>query len=295
MSGFDRTNRRDYSNFDKMSTDELKELLRQDSYLEEDEKSDYDAMLYITEVILEREGKDKAAEAAETEAAWKQFKEKYMPQDCDGRSLYDLDDEDDEPAQKSAAVLLPRKTPRGLKWLVGVAAAVAVLVIGTVTAKAFGFDIWDALISWGRETFNISRGEPDGEKVIPEELKELADVLIKNGVASKLLPSYIPEGYTAIDVGTIEMDNSTIVSCFLEKGEGNIVLQYTVYSSEQNLADIQKNDPAPEFYEHGGRQFYIVNNYDEFDVSWVEGNVEGTIYGLSTRDELIKIIDSIGG
>ena len=298
MSEFDKRQHRDYSIFDRMSTDELKEILRQDSYQEENRKTDIDAILYITEVIAGREDEDieKTNKVKNTDAAWQEFKEKYMPQDSDGKSLYDFDDEDGEPEPKIVEHVSHKKAKRGILWIIRIAAIVAVLVIiGTVTASALGFNVWEALINWGKETFNISNGESLEEKVIPEELRELELALIENGLASSLLPGYIPDGYKLSDISVGKYGNSIDIFCFLENEDKNIVIQYTTYTSEQIATDVQKNDPTPEVYESGGRKYYIVKNYDVFDASCIEGNVSMQLLGISSHTEIIKIIDSIGG
>ena len=296
MSEFDKRQHRDYSIFDKMSTDELKEILRQDSYQEENRKTDIDAILYITEVIAGREEIEKTNKVKNADAAWQEFKEKYMPQDGDGKSLYDFDDEDDEPEPKTVEHVAQKKAKRGILWVIRIAAIVAVLaVIGTVTASALGFNVWEALINWGRETFNISGGEVRDEKVIPLELKELEHTLYEIGMKNDLLPSYIPDGYKFSDISVGETGNSTDILCFLENGDSNLMLQYTIYSFEYVNTDVQKDDPSPEIYEYGGRQYYIVNNYKMYGASFVEDNVFVQFLGLDSREELIKILNSIGG
>ena len=296
MSEFDKRQHRDYSIFDRMSTDELKELLRQDSYQEENRKTDIDAILYITEVIAGREDIEKTNKVKNADAAWQEFKEKYMPQDGDGKSLYDFDDEDDEPEPKIVEHASQKKAKRGILWVIRIAAVITVLaIIGTVTASALGFNVWEALLNWGKKTFNISIGEPYYEKVIPEQLKELSTVLVNYGVPKSQLPSYIPDGYTSQDVYTMETNSSIIIACFLENNDSNIMIQYSIYSSAQNATDVQKNEPKPEIYESSGVKYYITNNYDIYNISWTEENIEGLIVTTESKDEVLKIINSIGG
>ena len=68
---------RDFSYFDKLSTEELREIIRQDSLLDENEDSDMDAILYITEVLANREKEENERNVKDVEAAWKSFKENY--------------------------------------------------------------------------------------------------------------------------------------------------------------------------------------------------------------------------
>ncbi|MEI3085701.1 MAG: sigma-70 family RNA polymerase sigma factor [Oscillospiraceae bacterium] len=70
---------RDFSYFDKLSTEELREIIRQDSLLDENEDSDIDAILYITEVLANREKEENERNVKDVEAAWKSFKENYYP------------------------------------------------------------------------------------------------------------------------------------------------------------------------------------------------------------------------
>ena len=47
------TSTRDFSHLDKLSTEELQEILRQDSLLDDD-SSDIDTILYITDLLAKR-------------------------------------------------------------------------------------------------------------------------------------------------------------------------------------------------------------------------------------------------
>ena len=69
---------RDFSRFDMMNTEELKELLYQDSLLTDEQesvtdeqKSDMDAILYIMEVVAKREAAEHPENSPSAEDAWK--------------------------------------------------------------------------------------------------------------------------------------------------------------------------------------------------------------------------------
>ena len=76
---------KDFSHFDKLSTEELREILRQDS-LSEDSSSDVDAILYITGLLVSRSGS--ANDSVEVEKAWESFKENYYPYISDPEPLW---------------------------------------------------------------------------------------------------------------------------------------------------------------------------------------------------------------
>lgn len=82
------TSTRDFSHFDKLSTEELQEILRQDSFLDDD-SSDIDAILYITNLLASRASS--SDDSKDVEAAWKSFKENYYPYISDSEPLYSFD------------------------------------------------------------------------------------------------------------------------------------------------------------------------------------------------------------
>lgn len=102
MSEANRSTGQDYSVFDRMSTEELNEYLRKDSYKSSDE-SNMDEILYVMEVLAKREEQDPTCDVPDVQAAWASFIQNYYTEDGDGKSLYDFDDEDDEPEPAPSA------------------------------------------------------------------------------------------------------------------------------------------------------------------------------------------------
>lgn len=151
---------RDFSYFDKLSTEELREIIRQDSLLDENEDSDIDAILYITEVLANREKEENERNVKDVEAAWKSFKENYYPYISDPEPLYSFDSPEDKVVKAK-----PRRLSRTMKTL-SVAAVLAVVIIsGSVTASAFGYNLWGAVAEWTRDTFGFTQGQ---NKVYPK-------------------------------------------------------------------------------------------------------------------------------
>lgn len=92
---------RDFSHFDKLSTEELQEIIRQDSFLDDD-SSDIDAILYITDLLVKRS--DSSNNSKDVEAAWKSFKENYYPYISDPEPLYSFDSPEDEVVKAKLAI-----------------------------------------------------------------------------------------------------------------------------------------------------------------------------------------------
>ena len=228
MAESTRQTGQDHSKFDNMSTAELNEYLRQDSYCED---SNLDDILYVMEVLERREKEDGNYSPPDVQKAWAEFQKYYNTEDNDGKPLHDFDDEDDD--EPTAEIISIKKARKGLnrtiKSIISVAAVLCVILAGSVTAKALGYDIWDAIIVWTKDTFGFETtvNEPKPSeyvKQIPEELTELNDLMLNHGLSNKLIPSYIPEGYK---MGSLEYDDlgdADTIFCQLSNGANDIML-----------------------------------------------------------------------
>lgn len=297
MAESTRQKDRDHSKFDNMSTAELNEYLRQDSYCED---SNLDDILYVMEVLERREKEDGNYSPPDVQKAWAEFQKYYNTEDNDGKPLHDFDDEDDdEPTAEITSIKKARKgLNRTIKSIISVAAVLCVILAGSVTAKALGYDIWDAIIVWTKDTFGFETtvNEPKPSeyvKQIPEELTGLNDLMLNHGLSNKLIPSYIPEGYK---MGSLEYDDlgdADTIFCQLSNGANDIMLIYSIHSGDSTSFQLEKDALSPEKYESGGTTYYIMSNMDDYLVSWLSDNVECTILGIPSHDEALKMITSL--
>lgn len=301
MAESTRQTGQDHSKFDSMSTAELNEYLRQDSYCED---SNLDDILYVMEVLERREKEGGNYTPPDVEKAWADFQKYYNTEDNDGKPLHDFDDEFDDTfgSEPTAEITSIKKTRKGLsrtvKSLISVAAAIFVVIIGSVTAKALGYDIWDAVVVWTKDTFGFETtvDEPESTyhvKQIPAELVELKNLMIEHGMSKTLIPGYIPEGYK---IGNLEYDNlgdADTIFCQLSNGANDIMLIYSIHSGDSASFQLEKDALSPEKYESGGTTYYIMSNMDDYFVSWLTDNVECTILGIPSHDEALKMIASL--
>ena len=297
MAESTRQKDRDHSKFDNMSTAELNEYLRQDSYRED---SNTDDILYIMEVLERREKEENKSNAPDVRKAWAEFQKYYNTEDNDGKPLHDFDDEDDdEPTAEIISIKKARKgISRTIKSIISVAAVLCVILAGSVTAKALGYDIWDAIIVWTKDTFGFETtvNEPKPTpyvKQIPEELDELKNLMTEHGLSNKLIPGYIPEGYKLANLEYSDLGDADTIFCQLSNGSNDIMLIYSMYSGDSTSFQLEKDALSPEKYESGGTTYYIMSNMDDYLVSWLSDNVECTILGIPSHDEALKMITSL--
>ena len=155
---------RDFSKFDEMSTEELNEILRQDSQLPDGEDSDTDAILYIMGVIAKRNQELPSSDFGDVNHAWSSFNKNYRFASSEGCSLFDFDDEPQLNGTSDKTQILqpaPRSNTRPRKWVLRtariLAAVIAVLLATSLTAYAFGFDLWGAIANWTKRHLVSSR------------------------------------------------------------------------------------------------------------------------------------------
>lgn len=286
--------RRDFSKFDSMSTEMLQDILRQDFLLPEEE-SDTDAILYITEVLAKRENQSK--NDADVEAAWNSFNENYR---FNTDSIYDTDTpETDSDNRNSTSSKLPTKPRRLSAFRILSVASILVLVIilGTITSYAMGYNLFGAVVSWTEEIFGFSFSDSESSIKMaeyPEALSELFDAFIDYQIPTTILPQYLPDGYNDSETLIMEALNYTDFYTRLSNGTSDIILHYRLHDVAGYTSETEKSASPPEIYYSNGNQYYIMTNVGRYLAIWTNENVECCINQVESREELKRILDSIG-
>lgn len=264
----------DFTKYDSMATQELEEILRLDAEMPEGQESDTDKILYIMEVLTERKRNNSHA-GNTTHDAYESFKQNYMP-------------ETDDP------VILTKTKRRGSHWIRRLAAAAAVLVIliaGSVTAKAFGVDIWKAVVQWTQETFHFGNwGDSDPNH--NRAYSSLQEALEQGNVPAWLIPSYIPAEFVLNDIHVEQTPSRKIYRAIYTNEEQ--VLRVTVQDHlDGDPIYVEQSEGLVEEYEAYGITYYLFSNYGNNRAVWLYESYECDISGEVTIEELKKMIDSI--
>jgi len=289
VSNHDNFNLSDRAHLEQMSTAELEELLR--ASVHPDSQMDESTILLILEVL---ERRDPAMQPQEVAAAWERFEREVIdaPQTAQTENETDIENEHKE---------IPLTKKRGrLSKILGTAAIIVVVLFaaGSLIPTAEGTNFWVAILDWTRETFGFAaNGEEWDENDVPEPLAELNDLMLQHKLSyPDIMPHYIPEGYEKVFSAVDDRDDVTVFMCQLQKGNDTIVLQYRVWKEKDSVAETQKDMDEPEsFMNQNSQLFYIAQNEDLFNATWVKGSIECSIFNVSSREELIKILDSIQG
>ena len=212
----------DFSRFDSMTNEELEEILRLDAQKEEGEESDLEMLLYVMEVLAVRR-KNSETPGKTAGEAFETFKAHYMP-----------DDSTDDTAQVSSKVQVinMKPTKRLRPWLsrlVATAAILALVLVSSVTVHAMGIDIWDIVVKWTQETFQLrSVDATEPIEALPNDNRSyssLEDALYESGITLTLVPTSFPDGYELVDIKIDESPMQLSILAFYQCGGKNIKIQ----------------------------------------------------------------------
>lgn len=279
----ENTNRRhqDFAKYDAMSTEELEEILRLDLDAPPEQESDTEVLLTIMEILAQRkkESGNKAFEALDS------FRRNYMPEE-----------DQTAPILHCKKNTYSRTPARWLRTLAATAAVVALILLSSVTAKAFGWDIWDAVIKWTEDTFHINIGIPsdssDPGRSDVLHFSSLEDALKQNNVVIALVPTQIPNGYELTNLTIERTPLQKIYSAIYRSGDFSlriVVFEYLNIAPEY----VEQGDGLIETYEKAGIKYYLFSNNINTMAVWINGPFECQISGKLTVDELKTMIDSI--
>lgn len=274
MSGNQIRGNGDLSYCDTMTTEELEEILRLDAEMPEGQESDTEKILYIMEVLAERKRNTSHTGNTALEA-YESFKQNYM-----------LETDDN-----AIPIKTKRRCPRWARSLTAAAAVLAILLTGSVTAKAFGFNIWKAVIQWTQETFHFGdwgNSEPKSNL----QFDSLQAALEEGNTPTWLVPTSIPEGFNLTDINTEQSPVKKVYRAKYTNEES--VLRITVQDHlGKGPVYVEQNEGLVEEYKVLGTTYYLFSNYETNRAVWLCESYECDISGDVTIEELKEMINSI--
>ena len=264
----------DLAKYDSMATEELEEILRLDAEMPEGQESDTDKILYIMEVLTERKRNNSHTGNTALEA-YESFKQNYMPE-TDNH-------------------IIPMKTKRrGTCWirsLTAVAAVLVVLIAGSVTAKAFGVDIWKAVVQWTQETFhfgNWGNSDPNHNR----SYSSLQEALAQGNVPTWLVPTNIPEEFSLTEINIKQTPMKKMYTAKYTSGEKVLIIAVRDYLNGDPYY-AEQSDGLVEEYKALDITYYLFENNQQVQAVWIVDSYECYISGTVTIDELKMMISSI--
>ena len=268
----------DLSKYDIMTTEELEEILRLDAQAPEEQGSDTEMILYVMEVLAARK-RNNGHTGKTAREAYGSFKQHYLPE------VENIVNTRDIPTKIRIAF------PRWLRCLAATAAVIAILLVGTVTAKAFGVDIWEAVVKWTQETFHF--GECGNSQTNDDKpYVSLNEALEEGNVGVSLVPTWIPNGYDIIEISVERSPTTKKYVAIYANGERNLSITVRDYLDGIPVY-VEQSDGLVEEYEVAGVTYYLFSDINVVKAVWINGSYECDIIGNVTIEELKQMIDSI--
>ena len=256
----------------------------------------------LEEVILKREEDNPTGLLPDIEQQWHEFQTYYRTtEDVDEP---DISQEDEQLLQ--ADTVNPSLTVKHLRFgrVLAVVAVIVVLIVLMVPA-ALGFNhIFDMVGHWTSEYFQFV---PDqeitadastnaGSAALQEtEFETPQDALEAYGVTEKVLPTWFPSGFVLSEISVTDLPTlGKNEFTFLYSGNTtNIVVAFTQYADNIRSRTYQKDNASIQEYEVNNILHYLYSNLGNSCSSWYIGNMECSISGDISMEELKTMINSI--
>jgi hypothetical protein len=231
------------------------------------------------EVLTQR--RKKTGQTGNTaQEAYETFTQHYLPE------IMNTDNTDPVPAKRN------KPANRTLRWARAMAATAAVLIIliaGSVTAKAFGIDVWKTVIQWTQETFHFGEWGNSNSNMQYDSLQEAME---QGGSAAWLAPTWTPAGFKMVDITVSQTPLQKIYRVQYMNGEKELIITVREYLDGKPHY-VEQSDGLVEEYEVAEITYYLFENYEIVRAVWLYDSYECDISGEVTIDEIKKMIDSI--
>lgn len=180
--------------------------------------------------------------------------------------------------------------------------AVLVLLIGTVSAQAFGENFFDLFAKWTSEIFHLddsakpeaSIGHNDLEEGEVREYATPQEMLDDFGIRGQLIPTEVPEEFGAPTCLASNDESGLKLQILYESTDHYVFFEYMQISKE-NVGSVEKNNQAVVFWNFEGIKHYQLADNGIEKIAWINGNFECHASGNVTGEEMNRIIASIYG
>lgn len=280
-----------YAFLDRLTTEQLEELLYADFALPE--SGDEDVIFHILEVIEKREKDQPTSDIPDVEKSWADFQKYYEIPEGHEMSLYPskLLDTSTHESEVKDHVFSKHQTRISIRHIFKqsfvAAVAIAFILGGMIAVQAAGIDVFGAIGRWTDETFHFT----------PTSQGTIQEIFAESSIDKSLIPTWIPEGFENSEPTIIDTELSFMVNVEFENNNNQFFsINIREYHSPDyiNTYLFEKDTNGVTTYSHGTMTFYILENLDTLTATWSNGILVEQISGNISMDELKAIIDSIG-
>ena len=181
--------------------------------------------------------------------------------------------------------------PCWVRSLTATAAVIAILLVSSVTAKAFGFNFWKTVIQWTQETFHFGQwGDSNTNNKL--QFDSLQDALEQGKISVDLVPTWIPDGFALTDITVEQTPLKITYTAIYTNVEKELVITVRDYLDKSPYY-VEQSDGLVEEYKVSSITYYLFSNLEYNRAVWLYGSYECDISGDVAIEELKIMIDSI--
>ena len=173
-----------------------------------------------------------------------------------------------------------------------VAAIVALLLAISAVASAMGFNIWRANVSWDKDNMGLSTAEGVSTTIEKDPYSVIRTAIQSEEIQGEIIPSYIPDGYYFVDFSFLDSYEGHVYKAVFQSGEKSFRF-VLIFNPESINSFYPKDADEPEVYAVKGIEHYLTTNEGAYQAIWANGDTVCKLYGLESKEELLRIIDSI--
>ncbi len=275
---------RKFDRLDHLTDEELRQILREDASNPQGEDTDMELVLHVMEVLAKR--RNQRSEGRSTAQALDSFNQNYAT-------------ETDINLISDTGEAFPKRRKMFLFQRIAAVAAVLVLVftLSAIPASAWNSGFWDTIVTWTKETFHLGHF---GQEAAPEEptpdrahpCESLQAALDDYAITEKLVPTWIPEGYTESVVDILENPRQRIFFASYQKDDSDIAIQI-IDHLRTDSNQIEQSESLCETYISADIPYYFFENNGLLHIVWINGSYECSIFCSLPLEEAKFMIDSI--
>lgn len=307
MPDLDREKNNPYQFLSRISTGELKRILKEDFESEDSSTLENDEFITcVMEVIAQREEEDPEFPHFDVDAGWNDFQQNYRPEgegpalEHDKTASSEFIENRGEGEQADLETPQPKRAFYRILRFLALAALVASLC--AIATSAFELNIFKMVAQWTQEIFQFkSENVPQqGVEVLEgtqlDQDQTLETALKEQGISASVSPTWVPEGFEFSGMKVYDDITEPLLSALYENASTDCSIIVSVIIHQTPKSSIHEKDESPvNTYLTNDVEHYIMKNNKSFTATWLVDNLECTITGQISEDELKAMIDSIYG
>ena len=198
---------------------------------------------------------------------------------------------------------LPEKRPVRRKFAVILPLTAAIVILlGSVSAHAMGFDLFGLLARWSSEIFHFAEAPISYAEITKNPLAENEErtysspqaMLEDFGITAPLLPTWAPERLGTPKVWATNVSAGLRLYVEYEQGGDSLMIRCNQITKEDPKT-VEKDEKNVVRYAYGGCTYFIAEDITNTKAIWQNGAFECKITGTVSKEEMKQMIRSIYG